>query len=148
MSEGRGTTRPFQLVGAPGIDPVELADALGEQLHPGVVFAPTYFRPQFQKHGGAVCGGVQIEVVDAGEVAPYELGVELVALLRELDAGFAWRRQPYEFVSERPAIDLLTGADALRRALDEGDDHRPWMEAWGGDEEAFRAECAAILLYD
>jgi uncharacterized protein YbbC (DUF1343 family) len=148
MSEGRGTTRPFQLVGAPGIDPVELADALGEQLPPGVVFAPTSVRPQFPTPGGAVCGGVQIEVVDAGEVAPYELGVELVALLRELDAGFAWRRQPYEFVSERPAIDLLTGADALRRALDEGDDHRPWMEAWGSDEEAFRAECAAILLYD
>lgn len=148
LSEGRGTTRPFQLVGAPGLDPVELADALGEQLHPGVAFTPACFRPQFQKHAGEICAGVQIEVLDPAEVAPYELGVELLALLRERGAGFAWRRAPYEFVAERPAIDLLTGSEDLRRALDGGAGVGPWMESWAADEESFRTERAAVLLYD
>jgi uncharacterized protein YbbC (DUF1343 family) len=148
LSEGRGTTRPFQLVGAPGVDAVELADRLGEQLHPGVVFTPAWFRPQFQKHAGAACSGVAIEVLDAGEVAPYELGVELVALLREHEAGFAWRDDTYEFVTDRPAIDLLTGGDALRLALDGGGDFRAWMDDWADDEERFRTERDAVLLYD
>jgi uncharacterized protein YbbC (DUF1343 family) len=148
VSEGRGTTRPFQLVGAPGLDALALAERLDEQQHPGVAFIPAWFRPQFQKHAGEACSGVQIEVVDAGQAAPYELGVELIAALFELGGeAFAWRDEPYEFESERPAIDLLTGSRDLRAALETGADHRPWIEAWGEDEERFRAEREAALLY-
>ena len=148
VSEGRGTTRPFQLVGAPGLDALELAEALGDQQHPGVAFTPTWFRPQFQKHAGESCAGVQIEVVDPGEVAPYELGVELLATLFDHGAGvFGWRDEPYEFVTDRPAVDLLSGSADLRRALESGGDFRPWMEAWDEDEERFRSERESVLLY-
>lgn len=148
VSEGRGTTRPFQLVGAPGLDALALAEALSDQQHPGVAFTPTWFRPQFQKHAGEACAGVQIEVLDAAEVVPYELGVELVAVLFELGGeGFAWRDEPYEFVTDRPAVDLLTGGTQLRTALETGGDFRPWMETWSAEEESFRQEREAVLLY-
>ncbi|MCZ6727419.1 MAG: DUF1343 domain-containing protein [Acidobacteria bacterium] len=149
MSEGRGTTRPFRLVGSPGLDPVALADLLTEQQHPGVAFTPAYFRPQFQKHSGRECGGVQIEVLDPSVVAPYELGVELMAALHEVGGqAFSWRAEPYEFATDRPAIDLLTGSSDLRLALETGDDFHPWMDGWAADEERFRAEREAVLLYD
>jgi len=148
LSEGRGTTRPFQLVGAPGVDAPALADALNDQHHPGVVFSPTWFKPQFQKHAGQACAGVQIEVLDARQVVPYELGVELVAALyNAAGESFAWRDEPYEFVTHQPAIDLLTGGGQLRAALESGSDFRPWMEGWGDDEERFRDEREEVLLY-
>ncbi len=149
LSEGRGTTRPFQLVGAPGVDPVALADRLNEQQHPGVAVSPTYFKPQYQKHAGSSCGGILLEVIEPRAVASYELGVELIAALRrQPGAIFAWRDQPYEFVTDRPAIDLLTGTDEFRRALDEGGDFRQWIDGWEDDEQRFRRECAPVLLYD
>ena len=148
ISEGRGTTRPFQLIGAPGIPAPVLAEALTDQQHPGVAFTPAWFRPQFQKHAGKACAGVQIEVLDAAEVAPYELGVELIATLFEVcGESFAWRDEPYEFVTDRPAVDLLTGDAQLRTALEAGADYRAWMESWSVDEERFREEREAVLLY-
>ena len=148
LSEGRGTTRPFQLVGAPGLDPVALADALTEQQHPGVAFVPTYFRPQFQKHAGEACGGVEIVVLEPAEVAGYELGVELLAVLHALGGeSFGWREEPYEFVSDRPAIDLLTGSDVLRLALAGGTDFRAWIDSWQEDERRFLDERRGALLY-
>jgi uncharacterized protein YbbC (DUF1343 family) len=148
VSEGRGTTRPFQLVGAPGIDSVALADALTEQQHPGVAFVPTCFRPQFQKHAGNACGGVEIVVLEPAEVAAYELGVELTAALHDLAGeSFGWREEPYEFVSDHPAIDLLTGSDALRLALAEGGDFRAWVDGWEEDEKRFLDERREALLY-
>lgn len=148
-SEGRGTTRPFQLVGAPDLDPLRLADALSDQQHPGIVFTPTWFRPQFQKHAGVACGGVLIEVVDPRAVASFELGVEVIATLFRLGGdGFAWRHEPYEFVTDRPAIDLLSGSDDLRSALESGADFRSWMDTWEADEAGFLEERRAVLLYD
>jgi uncharacterized protein YbbC (DUF1343 family) len=145
LSEGRGTTRPFQLVGAPGVEPREVAPAIA---HPGVVAAPAWFRPQFGKHAGALCGGIALHVVAPPAVRPVRLGVEvLLAFARRAPAAFGWRSDVYEFVADRPAIDLLAGDDALRRAIDEGD-VGGWLESWRADEERFRAERAAILLYD
>ncbi len=146
LSEGRGTTRPFQLVGAPGVDPQAVAAAIA---HPGVVAAPTYFRPQFQKHAGQICGGVLLHVVAPPAVQPVRLGVEvLAAFARRAPQAFSWRTDAYEFVSDRPAIDLLAGDATLRRIIDEGGDLEPWLGSWRADEERFRAEREAILLYD
>jgi uncharacterized protein YbbC (DUF1343 family) len=150
LSEGRGTTRPFRLVGGPGIEPPALAEALAARSLPGLSFVPTYFRPQFQKHADAVCGGVETVVVDPPAVAATRFGCELLMALREVDPdGFAWREKPYEFVADRPAIDLLAGCDDLRRAVDAGDRGAlaAWMGTWAADEAAFRAECAPVLLY-
>jgi len=148
LSEGRGTTRPFELVGAPGIDPPALAEALAGRRVPGVRFLPTYFRPQFHKHAGELCGGVQVVVTDAAAFPAVRCGVELLAAVRErFPEAFGWRRDPYEFVSDRPAIDLLAGSCELRRALDAGSDPSFWLQSWSADEELFREQRRDILIY-
>ncbi len=150
LSEGRGTTRPFQLTGAPGIDPVRLADALAALDLPGVVFLPTYFRPQFQKHRGTACGGVELMVTDPRAFRSYRTGVELLAAAHRLfPEAFAWREAPYEFVADRPAIDLLTGGSHFREAVESGDGNGAagWIATWAADEQAFREERQEILIY-
>lgn len=148
LSEGRGTTRPFLLFGAPGVDPLALAAALEPARRLGVRAVPTYFRPQFQKHAGAVCGGVELAVTEPERVAGYRLGVEVLAALKcTAPRSFAWRSAPYEFVADRPAIDLLSGGDDLRRALDGGGDLGSWLDGWAADEAEFREERRAALLY-
>jgi uncharacterized protein YbbC (DUF1343 family) len=148
LSEGRGTTRPFQLAGAPGLDPPALADRLNARGLPGVVFVPTYFRPQFQKHRGQVCGGVEIVVTDRAAFRSYRTGVELLRAAHDLaPAAFAWRAAPYEFVADRPAIDLLTGGPDCRLGIEGGGDLDGWIASWAADEAAFRAERRDVLLY-
>src|SRR5512145_1180046 len=95
-SEGRGTTRPFRLVGGPGVDPLALARALEPLRELGVRAIPSYFRPWHQKHRGEVCGGVELAVVAPERVAGFRLGVELLAALRAAAADrFQWRGAPY-----------------------------------------------------
>lgn len=148
LSEGRGTARPFQLIGAPGLAPVELADRLNALELGGVRFIPTYFRPQFQKHRGEVCAGVDIRLTDPVEFLSFRCGVELLIQLQRLaPKTFAWRRAAYEFVEDRPAIDLLSGDSALREAIDSGGDASEWITSWRGDEEEFRQIRREILLY-
>jgi uncharacterized protein YbbC (DUF1343 family) len=148
ISEGRGTTRPFNVFGAPWLHPVELARRLAERGIPGVSFLPMYFRPQFQKHAGTVCGGVEVVVGDAARLPSYRAGVELLAVLFALSpAGELWRREPYEFVQDRPAIDLLAGCAELRAGIENGHGCGDWLASWAADEAAFRAERAPWLLY-
>jgi uncharacterized protein YbbC (DUF1343 family) len=119
LSEGRGTTRPFEIVGAPWIDGVRLADELNALAMPGFRARPVTFRPTFQKHAGHVCGGVQVHVTDARAFRPYAAYVALVALARAQDPErFAFRTESYEFRADVPAFDLLTGdADARERMV-------------------------------
>ncbi len=148
LSEGRGTTRPFQLTGAPGLDPVALADELNGRGLPGAIFVPTYFRPQFQKHRGEHCGGVELMVTDAEAFRSYRIGLELLdAVRRVAPEVFSWRVAPYEFVSDIPAIDLLTGGPDASRALESGEGLGAWIESWKEDEARFREERRDILLY-
>lgn len=151
ISEGRGTTRPFHRIGAPGIDPPTLARALNERwagASPGLRAVPAYFRPQFQKHAGALCGGIELAVTDAARLRAYRAGVHLIAALAETaPEAFAWRAEPYEFVHDRPAIDLLAGTDALRRAVETGRGLEEWIDTWAADERCFREERRGALLY-
>lgn len=143
VSEGRGTTRPFRLLGAPGVDGPELAARLTALGLPGVAFLPTMFRPGYQKHAGALCEGVEIVVVDRGAVQGYRLGVEVLwALKAVMGDAFRWREAPYEFVSDVPAVDLLAGTDVLRRAVDAADRAllERWIGSWPADEAAFERE--------
>lgn len=158
FSEGRGTTRPFQLFGAPHLDPVALATRLEERQGrvsslQGVGFLPTYFRPQFQKHSGQRCGGVELWLLDSPLLEPYRLGVELLAAAWDCSPeNFSWRQAPYEFVIDRPAIDLLTGGETCRRALEAGSEGRQeledWMQSWRRDEREFRRLRRRALLYE
>jgi uncharacterized protein YbbC (DUF1343 family) len=147
VSEGRGTTRPFELFGSPSIQPVELADRLNSAGLLGASFVPTYFRPQFHKHAGEVCGGVQWIVEDSSVLQPYRCGIEIIRALAETDRRFHWRPEPYEFVKDRPAIDLLAGCDEFRCAVEEDGDLDAWLETWEQDEQTFRNEIAPYHLY-
>lgn len=152
LSEGRGTTRPFHLLGGPGIEPCELAEAIDALAPAGVKAVPTYFRPQFQKHAGEVCGGVELVVTEAAAVRSFAFGVRLIALLaRRWRERFAWRRAPYEFVIDQPAIDLLVGSRRLSEILaaDTGVDEAlaEWIAGFAADEARFREVRRPWLLY-
>ena len=150
LSEGRGTTRPFQLIGAPGVDPPALARALEARKIPGIRFVPTYFRPQFQKHAAATCGGVQLVLSDAASLPAYCCGIEILAAFKgQMGERFRWRQRAYEFVEDRPAIDLLTGGATAREAIDSSDRDalEGWMANWRHDERSFDDERQSILLY-
>lgn len=117
LSEGRGTTRPFELFGAPWLDAEALARALRDEA--GCAARVTSFRPMFQKHAGVTCRGVQLHVTDERRFQPYRAYLAALVAARR-SSGFAWRTERYEFVDDRPAIDLLTGDPAVREAIDRG----------------------------
>jgi uncharacterized protein YbbC (DUF1343 family) len=121
LSEGRGTTRPFELVGAPFLDAHEYAKALTRLGLPGVRFRPARFRPTFHKWARRLCGGVQVHVTDVARFRPFLTGLGLIAAARALaPGGFAWRQPPYEFEHRRRPFDILCGTDTIRRALERG----------------------------
>ena len=114
----------------------------------GVRFVPTFFRPVFHKHAGEVCGGVEIKVTDPWSFEPYRCGVEILFGFRRVaPETFAWRQKAYEFVSDRPAIDLLAGSSELREILESGADPAAWCDSWAGEEDQFRRDCEPWLLY-
>ena len=141
LSEGRGTTRPFQLTGAPHVDPVALADGLNARGLPGIAFVPTYFRPQFQKHAKQVCGGVELVVTDPTPSRSYRAGVELLDEVYRLDPeALRVARGALRVRLDRPAIDLLTGGPECREAIESGKGLEDWMASWAADEREFREE--------
>ncbi len=146
LSEGRGTTRPFKLVGAPGLDAPGLAAALREAE--GIAARPAWFRPAFGKHAGEVCSGVELAVVDRDRLRPLELGLRLLeAALRLSPGAFGWRGEAYEFVDEIPAMDLLTGDARAREALEAGADLGVLLEDWRREAAAFGETLEGLLLY-
>jgi len=148
ISEGRGTTRPFEIVGAPFVDGYQLAEHLAGDALPGVRFRPLSFRPTFHKFAGQVCGGVQLHVVDRAAFQPYRTGVAVLRALHLLvGEEFAWRTEKYEFVSDRPAIDLLTGGVAIRLGIDAGANLADLCATWTLAETAFAERRRACLLY-
>lgn len=145
ISEGRGTTRPFELIGAPWLDPFALAVALEGRNLPGVAFRPTYFTPIFSKHANVSSGGVQIHILNRGAMRPVEMGIHVLHVLRELDpAAFAWR----EGREGRYSIDLLLGSDRPRRMLDAGDSVAQITAGWEEEAQAFAERRQPFLLYD
>lgn len=118
LSEGRGTTRPFELFGAPFVDGWKLAEQVRAR---GAILRPTTFQPTFHKHSPKICGGVQVHVTDPLALRSYALYLELIHRIRQASPElFRWRTETYEYVSDRPAIDLLTGGPEYRTAVDAG----------------------------
>jgi len=148
LSEGRGTTRPFELVGAPWIDAERFAAALNGAHLDGAYFRPAGFEPTFQKHARQTCGGCQLHVLDRAAFRPVLTGVALLATFHEQDpARFAWRQPPYEYEQEKLPIDILAGSDELRRQIESGAPVAGIAAGWRGDEEAFATLRAPYLLY-
>lgn len=121
ISEGRGTTKPFEIFGAPYVEPEKLKKYLSAFKLPGVFFRPLFFKPSFQKLAGKICGGLQIHITDQKRFKPYLTGLAILKAIHDLyPKNFAWREKPYEFVRDIPAIDLLTGSEKFRKDLRRG----------------------------
>jgi uncharacterized protein YbbC (DUF1343 family) len=148
ISEGRGTTRTFELIGAPWIDGERLAEAMNRRNLPGVRFRPVFFEPTFQKHAQKTCGGCQIHVLDRAAFEPVASGVALLEEFRRQNPGrFGWKPPPYEYEHERLAIDLLFGSDALRQGLEAGRSADLISGSWDADVRAFQPTRERYLLY-
>ncbi len=148
LSEGRGTTRPFEWIGAPWLDGVRYASALNALALPGVSFRPTRFEPTFHKWAGRVCEGVQVHVTDRARFRPFLTGLGGIAVARrQARHGFRWRRAPYEFERRRLPIDILLGTDAIRRALERGATLAALERSWRPDLARWVRRRAPYLLY-
>jgi uncharacterized protein YbbC (DUF1343 family) len=148
LSEGRGTTRPFEWVGAPFLDAHRYAEHLERHRLPGVRFRPVRFVPTFHKWSGRLCGGVQVHVTDRGAFRPFLTGLALIAAARALaPRGFRWRRPPYEFERRRLPIDILCGTDRIRRALERRDGLVAIERRWRADLAGWRRRREPYLLY-
>jgi uncharacterized protein YbbC (DUF1343 family) len=151
LSEGRGTTRPFELVGAAFVSFAEaraLAAGLTAQDLPGVRFRPVVFTPTFHKFGGKRCGGLQLHVTDAGAFDSYATGVAVVREFRlRHPQAFRWRSRPYEFIADVPAFDLLSGGPEVRELIEDGAPLATIRATWAADQAAFAATRAPYLLY-
>ena len=147
MSEGRGTTRPFEIFGAPWVNVPAAMQALKLLDLPGVVFRPLDFKPMFQKHVGALCHGFQMHVTDRTSFKPLLTGIAIVGVMYALHPEFAWRTETYEFVSDRLAIDLLFGNDRVRHAIETQANPRHIIEEMTKESATWRAQREAFLHY-
>jgi uncharacterized protein YbbC (DUF1343 family) len=121
VSEGRGTTRPFELVGAPWIVAERFADRMNRRGLPGVLFRPVLFEPTFHKHAKQGCGGCQIHVLDRRTFRPVESAIALLEAFRNESSGaFRWKDPPYEYEYERNPFDVLAGSPTLREQIEAG----------------------------
>jgi uncharacterized protein YbbC (DUF1343 family) len=147
-SEGRGTARPFEIVGAPWVDADHLARRMAAHSLAGAHFRPVVFEPTFQKHAGRTCGGCQIHVRDRRAFRPVEAGVALLAEIRRADpAQFAWRQPPYEYEQIRAPIDILAGSGELRREIEAATPVDAIARSWRPGIERFLKTRERYLLY-
>lgn len=140
LSEGRGTTRPFELIGAPYID-YQWAEALERKRIPGVAFRESYFVPTFSKNEGKVCGGVQVHILDAEKVDAIEVATHMLVELKRLYPKFDWRGDDGRWMN------LLTGSGRFRKQLDAGKSAETIMAAWKSELREFVHDTRPYLLY-
>jgi uncharacterized protein YbbC (DUF1343 family) len=150
LSEGRGTTQPFELVGAPFVDPDALTEALRQYELPGLGVRPVCFRPTSDKWAGTRCGGVALHVWQPRAVRSYATTVALLASVRRLwPQTPLWRMPPYEYELDRMPIDILHGSSDLRLRLDAGiPDPQQLDDLVAVDHQQWRSRVAPFLLYD
>jgi uncharacterized protein YbbC (DUF1343 family) len=148
LSEGRGTTRPFELVGAPYINAEEYARRLNALSLAGVYFRSCIFRPTFQKHAGVSCGGVQVHVTDREQFEPVVTGIGMVKTAFDLYRDeFLWKEPPYEYVYDRNPFDVIAGTSSIREALERGDTLRDIQASWSAGLEEFKKVREPYLIY-
>ena len=148
LSEGRGTTRPFELVGAPFLDGDRLARALNARRLPGVRFRAAAFEPAFHKWRGRLCGGIQVHVTNPDRFTPFAAYLALIAeARRQAPRHFRWRRPPYEFERKKLPFDLLCGGDGIRRAIERGVRIARLEAGWRAGLARFARARRRYLLY-
>jgi uncharacterized protein YbbC (DUF1343 family) len=148
VSEGRGTTRPFEILGAPYIDPDELIAELKKEQLPGIVFRPLHFQPTFHKHSGKVCGGIQIHVTDRGLFKPVITGVAVIGAIHRLyPENLEWNQPPYEYVYDKLPFDVINGSSRLREQIEAGTPVPQIEESWREDVNEFVERRKEYLSY-
>ncbi len=148
-SEGRGTTLPFHLFGAPFLDQKRFISLLKDVSPPGVSFRPVCFEPVFDKWKGELCFGIQVHVTDAGNFCPYLTGLAILQAFLMLHPGeFEWLPPPYEYEYEKMPIDILVGDRKVREELEEGVSVWEMEQRWLGDLKAFENLRQSILIYE
>ena len=148
ISEGRGTTRPFEIFGAPFVDPYRLASRMAEYALEGVFFRPLYFEPTFNKHAGKLCGGLQIHVLDRTIFRPYRTSLALLQALAQLwPEETAFKDPPYEYEFERRPLDLILGRPDLADLVVSGRDLMELEEGWAGDLAEYDRSRQEYFLY-
>jgi uncharacterized protein YbbC (DUF1343 family) len=148
MSEGRGTTRPFELIGAPYIEAEAYARELNGINFPGVYFRACGFQPTFQKHAGRTCGGVQIHVTQRDLFEPVSAGVATVKSAYEMyGEHFRWKEPPYEYVYDKNPFDVIAGTSALREAIERGDSLESITASWEEPLRQFKQVRERFLCY-
>lgn len=147
LSEGRGTTRPFELVGAPFVDGEALAAALAAERRPGVTFRPCVFQPSFHKWAGQPCGGVQLHVTNRDRFDSFGAGLAVIRAVRRLwPRKFAWKEPPYEYVADKLPFDILCGTDGVRATLD-APSLAPLEARWRAERRRFAAVARPFHRY-
>jgi len=148
LSEGRGTTLPFFLNGAPYIDAYEWATALRSFDFPGVAFREAYFRPTFCEFAGETCGGVQIHVTDRNSFTPVIVGIAMVKTAYDMYPDkFQWRQNAYEYEFDKNPIDVVAGTDKIRKAIENGTDLKELQNSWHQPLIDFADTRKLYLLY-
>jgi uncharacterized protein YbbC (DUF1343 family) len=148
LSEGRGTTRPFEIFGAPFVHPDTLVQVLKEFKLPGVVFRPLSFQPTFQKHANTLCGGAQIHVTDRGKFRPFKTGAAVLkAIHNTWPREFSWKQPPYEYEHVKLPIDILAGSDRLRKDIEAWKDLDGMEKEWKAETKEFEKTRKQFLIY-
>jgi uncharacterized protein YbbC (DUF1343 family) len=148
FSEGRGTTRPFEIIGAPYADAYELAEHLNNHQLPGVYFRPLSFKPTFQKHAAQLCHGAQLHVTNREAFKPVITGVAVIKAMHDLyPEGFKWQSPPYEYVFDRLPFDVIAGTNKLREQIESGVSLDAIADSWQAGEKDFAERRQRYLLY-
>ncbi|HYE73911.1 MAG TPA: DUF1343 domain-containing protein [Blastocatellia bacterium] len=149
ISEGRGTTRPFELIGAPYADAHQVAEHLNALNLPGAYFRPHSFLPTFQKHTGQICHGVQIHVLSRSQFKSVITGIAIIKAVRDLyPQDFAWKEPPYEYVFDRLPFDVISGTQEIRLQIESGLRIDEIAASWRAGESDFAERRKPYLLYD
>ena len=148
LSEGRGTTKPFELNGAPFIDPWEWVAALETYDFPGITYRQTFFQPTFQKHAKVTCGGLQLHVTNRETFTPVIVGIAMIKTAYDLYKNrFEWKRDAYEYVFDKNPFDVVCGTDSIRKAIESGVPLREIEDSWVEGVRTFANVRAKYLLY-
>src|SRR5256886_7408244 len=148
LSEGRGTTRPFEFAGAPYIDAEDFGRALAAFGLPGVYFRPCVFMPTFHIHANQACGGIQIHVTEREAFEPVITGIAIVKSAFDMyRENFRWKDPPYEYEYDRNPFDVIAGTSKVREAIERGDNLATIQASWEGPLAEFKALRERFLLY-
>jgi uncharacterized protein YbbC (DUF1343 family) len=149
VSEGRGTTRPFEIIGAPYIIPDDLIGGLNKENLPGAVFRPMHFQPTFHKFAGEICGGLQMHVTDRNSFKPVITSIAIISAIHRLYPNdFDWKQPPYEYVFDKLPFDVINGSASVCEQIMSGASVAEIEESWRDPLKEFAEKRNPFLLYE